>query len=174
MAAPRVSMRALTEEALARHLGAREFAAELYHRFKPLGVWRDWDRVARTNLMEASTRLVFARDRHLWTEDTLIYRTVAAIPCDTCLLLYVAPDGLPRRFTVREVEEADTLGWNRGPRRLWHVRIGVCHPNCLCTGYGLWHPALERVLQFRAANLRARHERLSKRYHGAIVSGSRS
>lgn len=154
-------LRTLTAEAVRAEMHPREFARQLYHVFEPEGVWRDWERVARTEIHEARTRGAWSADREArgWTADTLVYRMLGTNPCNGCLLLYRLPNGHPRLYRVGDVEAADAQGPNRGPWREWHVRIGPTHPNCRDSPWGQYGPALEAVFRREATQWAAEYAR---------------
>ena len=145
----RSMLRMMTTEAVQREMGAREFARRLYNTLSPEGVVRDFDRVARTELHEARVRGAFAADQKVrkWTPDTQVFRTVAAVPCNACLMLYKTADGMPRLYTVAELEEQDAQGYNRGPIGEWHARVGATHPNCLCSPWVKWWPEMKGIYE---------------------------
>lgn len=137
-------LREMTVGAIREEMHPTAFARQLYKRLDPEGVQRDFDRVARTEIMEARLQGAFEaeRARHHWTASTLIYRQVNANPCKACLRLFKLPDGRPRLYRVRDVEAADALGYNRGPWRDWRPKIGPVHPACRCFPWAAWNPAL--------------------------------
>jgi hypothetical protein len=126
--------RELTAEAVRQEMHPRALARQLYKRLGlEEGIQRDFDRVARTEIQEARVRGAFEGERRArgWTATTLVYRIVAAHPCNGCIRLYVGTDGMPKRYKVRELEREDAQGLNRGPWRTWHARIGPTHPHCV-------------------------------------------
>lgn len=143
----RAMLRVMAPEAVKREMGAREFASRLYHALSPEGVMRDFDRVARTELQDARVRGSFAADQKVrkWTPATQVFRTVASVPCNACLMLYKTPDGMPRLYTVGDLEAEDAQGYNRGPIGEWHARIGATHPNCLCSPWVKWWPEMKGI-----------------------------
>lgn len=149
LARERALMQQLTADAVRREVGAREFARELYHRLSPEGIQRDFRRVARTELQEARLQGAFAAEARAkgWTPASQVYRTLSARPCNGCLLLYRRPDGMPKVYTVAEVQAGDAQGPNRGPWQEWHVRIGPTHPNCLDSPWITYRPELDAVFQ---------------------------
>jgi hypothetical protein len=142
-------LRTMTAAAVKKEMGAREFARTLYYALSPEGVVRDFDRVARTELHEARVRGAFAADEKArgWTPETQVFRTVAAVPCNVCLTLYKADDGMPRLYTVEALEADDAKGYNRGPVGSWHARIGATHPNCLCSPWVKWWPEMTKLYE---------------------------
>jgi hypothetical protein len=150
-------LRELTARAIAEEMHPRDFARQLYKRLElDHGIVRDWERVARTEIMEARLRGAFEGERRArqWTAETLVYRQVAARPCSGCLRLYQQPDGMPHRYTVAELEAEDARGFNRGPWREWRPRIGPTHPHCLCGPWATWSPALQGVFAREAPRWR--------------------
>lgn len=142
-------LRTMAVEAVRTEMGARDFARQLYKRFTPEGIVRDWERVARTEIAEARCLGAFAAEARTrgWTAETEIYRTLGATPCNGCLKLYRTAGGMPRVYTVAQVEAADALGPNRGHWREWHARIGPAHPACRDAPWATWKPILARVFE---------------------------
>jgi hypothetical protein len=145
----RALLRTMTPAAVKHEIGAREFARDLYRALSPEGVVRDFDRVARTELHEARVRGAFAADQKVrgWTPSTQVFRTLAAVPCNACLMLYKTGEGMPRLYTVSDLEEQDAAGYNRGPIGSWHARIGSTHPNCLCSPWVKWWPEMKSIYE---------------------------
>ncbi len=145
-------LRTMAAEAVGQEMHPRAFARQLYKRFNEEGIFRDWERVARTEIGEARCLGAFAAERRTrgWTAETEIYRTLGATPCNGCLRLYRTAGGLPRVYTVAEVEAADSFGMNQGPWRTWHARVGITHPNCRDSPWLTWKPALARVFAAKA------------------------
>lgn len=145
-------LRTMAVEAVAQQMAPKAFARELFKRFREEGVHRDWERVARTEIAEARCVGAFAAESRLrgWTAETTIYRTLGAAPCNGCLKLYRTSGGMPRVYTVGEVQAADALGPNQGPWQAWHARIGPTHPNCRDSPWLTWKPVLARVFESSA------------------------
>lgn len=159
LAQERELVRALTGEAIAREQSARTLARTLYAKVEEeLGIVRDWDRVARTETQEARLRGAFEGERRAkqWTAGTLVYKTLGPNPCNGCLRLWKAPDGMPFLITVGDLEREDARGPNRGPWREWHHRIGPSHPNCLDSPALTWNPALAGFFREQARTKWAR------------------
>ena len=125
-------LRTMTVQAIAHDTHPLQLAREMHKRFNPEGITRDFERLARTEIMEARLNGAFEAERAVkaWTGDTKVWRSVAPTACNGCLMLYRNADGTPKLYTVAEVEAADALGPNRGPWREWHARKGPAHPNC--------------------------------------------
>lgn len=150
-------VQSLTVDAARLRLSARQLASQLFHQVQDeIGFTRDWERVARTELQRIRLMGAFATARQTqgWTDDTLVYRIVAANPCNACLRLYLTPEGKPRLYTVAALEEEERKGPNRGPVAEWGPRVGPTHPNCLCSPWVRYVAALERVWGERAASWR--------------------
>jgi len=145
----RALLRKMVPDAVQREIGARQLARDLHHALSPEGVVRDFDRVARTELQEARVRGAFSADSKArqWTPETQVFRTVAAVPCNACLMLYKTRDGMPRLYSVADLEEQDSQGYNRGPIGGWHARIGSTHPNCLCSPWVKWWPEMKGIYE---------------------------
>lgn len=149
-------IRIMTRQAIRDRGGAMELARDLYKRMEGEGIYRDWERVARTEIAEARSRGSWAVESRNWSSHARLYRETTTRACNACLRLLRNKDGTPKVYTRQEIEEADELGPNRGPQVLWHVRIGQIHPNC--------HPAGTQV---SGLNVKATSERW---YEGEVVS----
>ena len=113
-----------------QHLGAA--MTRLRNSQRAVGVIRDARRVIRTEIAEARSRGVWAADasQHNIPTDARMIRMVSSNPCRSCAELFLNPDGTPRAYLRADIERADALGVNRGPRAEWHVRVAGVHPNC--------------------------------------------
>ena len=147
-------LRTMTAEAIATQRHPLAHARDLYKRMREEGIYRDWERVARTEMQGARLRGAFEaeRTRADWRDDTQVYRAVAAVPCNACLRLYKNPDGTPRLYTVAELVQFEALGPNRGPQAQWHPTISGTHPNCLCFPWAKYVTALDGVFRRQASH----------------------
>lgn len=130
--------------------GPRAAARELGKSQRAQGVFRDAERVTRTEMAEASNRGNWEVVAKRWASDQLLYRPTSSRPCKVCLRLFKEPDGMPRLYTRAEVEAGDALGINTGPSKDWHIRIGPIHPHCVCGPWARWLEALRPVVARRA------------------------
>jgi hypothetical protein len=130
----------------------RELARQLVKQLDADGPFRDFDRIARTEIAEARNRGAFEADQVAlgWDDDTLLWRPVAAVPCNGCLLLYKLPTGMPRLWGKGALEALDAQGPNRGPWREWRPRIGPTHPHCVCSPWQTYQPALRAMYERQA------------------------
>lgn len=149
-------LRTMTVQAIAADTHPLTLARQMHKQFGQDGITRDWERVARTEVMEARLVGGFEAERaaKAWTDGSKIWRQVSPTACSGCLRLYRSPDGTPKLYTVAEVEAADALGVNRGPWREWHARKGPAHPNCRDGPWQTWTPALATVFARHAARYR--------------------
>lgn len=115
-------------------------AAELGKVQRAQRLIRDAERVMRTEI-------AYARSHGAWETmvrqkagvlSGYVYRRPSPLACDVCLALHTTDGTTPRVYTAAEIEAADRLGANRGPKAEWHLTIGPTHPNCVC---GPWLPA---------------------------------
>ncbi|MDX2165725.1 MAG: hypothetical protein SF182_01620 [Deltaproteobacteria bacterium] len=143
-------LRRLTAAAIEQRAGRRAVAHELGKVERAQGVFRNAERVARTEMAEASNRGNWNATSGGWDAEQLLYRPTSSTPCKVCLRLFKLPDGMPRLYTRAEVEAGDALGVNSGPSKDWHVRIGPIHPNCVCPSWQRWHEAMRPLLARRA------------------------
>lgn len=153
-------LRDLTARALERRIGPQEAARELKQLERMQGVFRDAERVMRTEMAEARAQGVWAVRSVHWQAETKIFRLTQAYPCRDCLRLYKLPTGMPRLYTHAEIEAAATLGYNRSPRSSWHPTIGPTHPHCVCAPWQEWHRAMEALFRPQAAKWAALGEEI--------------
>ncbi|MEO8754300.1 MAG: hypothetical protein ABI624_16645, partial [Casimicrobiaceae bacterium] len=129
---------------------ARAAARELGKSQRAQGVFRDAERVARTEMAENSNRGNWNETSKRWPPGQLLYRPTTSTPCRVCLHLFKMPDGMPRLYTREAVEAADALGINTGPVKDWHLRIGPIHPQCCCGPWTAWQEAMRSIFERRA------------------------
>jgi hypothetical protein len=144
-------LRELTSRAIAERRGYRAAARELGKTNRAQGIFRDTERVMRTEIATANGQANWADQSKRWETETKIYRPTTATPCRDCLRLYKLPDGMPRLYTRAEVEAESAKGPNTGPRDTWGPRIGPTHVNCCCPPWQTWQEALRPILARRAA-----------------------
>ena len=148
-------------DAIAQRQSPRRLASLLA---ADIGDWqRDLERVARTELAEAYNHGAMAtliaqhpsnQVRH--PDGTLhpvaqsvpppvhIFRTPAHTACDHCRDLYVNTDGTPHLYALQEVLSNPS---NYGLlAHQWTAQVGVTHPNCLCSSWQTYIPALHGPL----------------------------
>lgn len=139
-------LRDLLDERMPMRGQLRQAASELGKRQRAEGIIRDARRVVRTEVANAELTGAFRTRREQWGQEQKLYRMTSSRACDDCLRLYKRPDGLPRLYTLAEVEAADALGVNRGPRQDWHIVVGATHPNCCCPPWSAWDAGLANIL----------------------------
>lgn len=89
---------------------------------------RDWTRIAVTEKQNAMQRGVADQYRKEYGPDVLVARRAMPDACPHCRRLYNGPDGQPRIFKLRDLEENGTnVGRKTGD---WLPVAGVTHPNC--------------------------------------------
>lgn len=120
-------------QALERRTAPREAARELQNTYRAAGIERDAERVIRTELAEASNRGAWAVESRTWSSDNQVFRQPSREACKGCLRLYLDPNGMPRLYAPRFVEEASAYP-NTGGWRDWMPQIGPTHPNCFPAG----------------------------------------
>lgn len=151
-------------EVLERHTkdrtGAREAARELGKTARAEGNFRDMDRVARTELAEATHNAAFEERAKAWTEDTRLFRQPTPNACKGCLRLFKLPSGMPRLYTMAEVEAGEAMGLNRGSWRTYHVRKGVIHPACQCPPWSRYLDVMQAMFEKDAAEWAKEMQRL--------------
>lgn len=91
---------------------------------------RDWHRIAVTEKQTAMQRGVADYYRDEYGGDTLVAKRAMPDACKHCQRLHNGPDGQPRIFRLRDLEENGT---NVGRRAAdWLPVVGTVHPNCQC------------------------------------------
>lgn len=141
-------LRRVARTAVAKRIPVREAARMLSNSQRARGIFRDAERVMRTEIAEARAQGAWMRDQH--QPQAMIYRHTSLTPCRVCLRLYKAPDGMPRLWPAAVVEQESASGPNHGPQDTWGPRIGPTHPNCVCSPWSQWIPELESVFRPRA------------------------
>jgi len=153
-----VPLRGITARAVERRVGAREAARELSQSQRARDIFRDGDRVMRTEIADA--RGQGAWRARAYPDDARIFRITSRDACKACLRLYLMPDGMPRLYTVTEVAAFDAQGYNRGPQATWVPKIGATHPNCACSPWQRWLAAMESIYRRSAPAMAEMLERL--------------
>lgn len=142
-----IPLRRILEPGVSQGRNWKELSQELREAERAQGVFRDVDRVIRTELAEARARGSWAVDSKGWTQETKLFRVTQPHACKGCLRLYRAQDGSPKLYTMAEVLAADALGPNRGSWRDWHVVVGATHPRCVCAPFQEWNPAMRHIFE---------------------------
>lgn len=153
-------LRDILERGQRERRGAGKMASELGNSQRAQGVFREADRVIITELAEAQGNATWDDQAAKWKDDQLLWRPTSPTACKDCLRLLKMPDGMPRLYTMAEVEAADALGWNTGPRESWHVRKGGLHPRCRCGPWRRWLESMRSILEKTATEHAARIARL--------------
>lgn len=132
-------LRRLLVEALVEGTNAIKLARKMYGADKAVGIYRDFERVARTEMANCVHHGSFAADRisGKFTDNDLVFRIPRPQACKLCISLNIGLGGTPRLYKVKDlVEEATPLirVSGRGAKR-YRALIGVNHPNCTCSGW---------------------------------------
>jgi hypothetical protein len=95
------------------------------------GDWkRDWHRIAVTEKQNAMQQGVADHYRSEYGGDVLVAKRAMPDACKHCKRLHNGPDGQPRIFKLRDLENNGT---NVGRRAAdWLPVVGTVHPNCQC------------------------------------------
>lgn len=109
---------------------------DMFRQAQAEGIFRDFERIARTEIANDFSRGSFQADRESgkFQNNDLVYRVTRPQACKICLALYTNPDGTPRLYRVRDLENGNTPRIDIGVRveRIYQARIEQAHPNCLC------------------------------------------
>jgi hypothetical protein len=128
------------------------------------GLFRDFERIARTEIANDFSRGSFQADRESgkFQLNDLLYRVTRPQACKICLALYTNPDGTPRLYRARDLERGTTPEIDIGVRveRFYRARIEQAHPNCLCAPWMKYYgePSDRMFSTFAARYRDARHE----------------
>lgn len=91
---------------------------------------RDWSRIAATEKQTAMQRGVADHYRGRYGGDVLVAKRPMPDACRHCKRVFLGPDGQPRIFKLRTLEENGT---NVGRRANdWLPVVGTVHPHCQC------------------------------------------
>lgn len=91
---------------------------------------RDWDRIAVTEKQTAMQRGVADHYRGRYGGDVLVAKRPMPDACRHCKRVFLGPDGQPRIFKLRDLEENGT---NVGRKANdWLAVVGTVHPHCQC------------------------------------------
>lgn len=133
-------IRSAAARALRGHISPRQAAREIAATNRAQGNFRDMHRVLRTEMAEAVGQARFA-DAVERGADRL-FRQTSVRACEECKRLFNA-NGKPVLYTRKEILDGEALGPNT--TRPYHVRIGPIHPNCACSPWMRWVPAMEKL-----------------------------
>ena len=119
-------------EAREKRWGWHDMASELGRR---TGDWsRDWDRIARTELMEANLNAQANQYREKTPDgNPIVYKMPERKACKYCKALYLLDNDFdkPRLFYLNKLQDN---GSNMGRKVVdWQPTLGTLHPNCNCT-----------------------------------------
>lgn len=134
----------------------REIARHLGNSLRRHGILIDTERLIRTEVARWRSAGHWTAESENWNDRTAIYRHVSSGACRECVRLHLGPDGKPRVFQVLNLRGRGGLQPNRGPRRLWVLKIGPTHDNCTCAPWARWIKDMDRVFEIRAARVRER------------------
>ncbi len=158
-------LRRMVVEALEERKHPLTLARDMFKVEAQEGLFRDFERVARTEIADTFAQGAFEADRKSgkFEDDGLVYRTPRAAGCKICLALFSLPDGTPRLYRVKDLEEGTAPAINIGVRkeRLYRATVGIPHPNCLCSPWLKYHEAMRPLLEQFAPRYREGRQRLN-------------
>lgn len=143
-------LKQLLVEALIQSEHPLKLAREMYKVEKPYGIFRDFERVARTEMANCFSHGSFRADRisGKFADNDMVYRISRPQACKLCISLYTSPEGTPRLYRVRDLSAA-TTAFIRIPgkgRKLYRAVIGITHENCLCSPWQKFWGEAQRPL----------------------------
>jgi len=110
---------------------------------KTAGIYRDFERVARTEMANCFHYGSFRADQmsSKFGDNDIVYRTARPDGCKLCLTLYTGSNGTPKLYTVQELlkETTPLIKVSGRGSKLYHAAIGVSHPDCLCSPWSKYH-----------------------------------
>ena len=132
-------------------------ARKMFLEEKAAGIFRDFERVARTELANCFHHGQFRADRIAgkFAESDFVFRIPRPQACKLCLSLYVEPSGTPRLYKLKDLlEETTDAGRISGRgKKLYRASIGVSHPNCLCSSWQkYWGEISDQMFQPSASS----------------------
>lgn len=137
------------------------------------GIFRDFERIARTEIASAYSNGAFRDDRASgkFADADRVYRITRPNACKICLSLYTNPDGTPRLYRVRDLERGTTPEIDIGVRvpRLYRAVIGATHPNEMCSDWQkYWGEISDELFRLNAAPYRAGRDQIGLAVQGDI------
>lgn len=155
--ADRDAARTSTPIALASRSGPQALATAMGHANEN---WeRDWQRVARTELVEAhnqgalqalitrhpDSQQAIARAMPPQTPSILVYKIPSVNACPYCKKIWLDADGSPRLYPLSDVM---ANGSNEGRKATdWRPVVGPIHPNCTEGALLEYSPTIESVFE---------------------------
>lgn len=132
----REGIRARVSGAMLQRTDPLTLARQL-HQDRLVDGYRDYERVARTEIADAYAHGAFVHDVDVgrFQPETAVYRIPRLAACKVCLALYTNPDGSFRPYLVRDLLAETTPVIDVGVRtpRLVRATIGTAHPHDLCS-----------------------------------------
>jgi len=131
-------VRDITERAIANRTNPIEAARELARSNRAKGLFRDTERVLRTEIAEARSTGSWLAMAGSQPPTAKLYRRPSPRACSECRRLFLDDNGKHRLYERSEIEAQDALGPNTS--KPYHLRIGVIHPNCVCSPWLVHYP----------------------------------
>lgn len=128
--------------------------------------FRDFERIARTEMANSFSWGSWQADRTSgkFGNGDYVYRITRANGCKICLALFTNPDGTPRLYNVKDLENETTPKIDVGIRvkRFFQAGIGQPHPNCLC---GPWNKYYKGISDSNFKEFAPNYVEGRKRFH---------
>ncbi len=124
----RSEIQTATASAIAERKSVKELVSDLKWKTKDWA--RDWDRIAITEKHNAMQHGMADHYIKRYGDDVRVAKRPTPSACQHCKRLHLGPDGQPRIFKLRDLEQNGT---NYGRKaRDWLPVVGATHPNCMC------------------------------------------
>lgn len=136
-------LRDLLIEALIQRTSPLKLAREMFRVDKIAGIYRDFERVARTEMANCFHYGSFRADQisGKFGDNDIVYRTSRPQACKLCIMLYTGSHGTPKLYRVQELLQETTPPIRVSGRgdKLYRAVIGVSHPDCLCSPWSKYY-----------------------------------
>ncbi len=123
------TIKTATAENIARRESVERLKSDLGHATKDWA--RDWKRIANTEKHTAMLSGQIAGIKKQYGPKALVFKRPSPSACQHCQRLHLGSDGMPKLFTVEQLE---ANGVNNVGRKAadWLVVTGATHPHCMC------------------------------------------
>lgn len=166
-------LRNMIRQGIERRIHPLALARDMFKEERAGGIYRDFERIARTEIANAYSVGSWRADRASgkFTLQDRVYRITRPNACKICLALYTNPDGTPRLYRVRDLENGTAPEIDIGVRkeRLYRAVIGATHPNEMCSDWQkYWGEVTNTLFEQHAGPYRAGREQMGLDVEGPI------
>jgi len=130
------ALRTMVVSALEKRTHPFVLGREMFKMERAEGIFRDFERVARSEISNnfASGSWQADKSSGKFGDNDLVFRITRPQACRLCISLFVNPNGTPRLYRVRDLEQGTTPEIDIGVRkeRKFRATIQPPHANCMC------------------------------------------